>query len=1182
MMKPPRSHLLLEAGGIRVFHRPGRTGWTLVAFGPRQARRADDRWWGATLGRREELDVIGVAATAHDWYPRDVMAELLPAIRAAAKPAILAYGYGMGGYAALKYASALGARGVLALSPQYLIDPADRTVGARGMSHFDPVRHRDMRIMPGDYPDGAMLLWDPKVRSDNRHARAIARLPGIRPVRLRLAGHAMPAMFPETGRLVPVAEALLAGRPDDAVAGIRAARREAPSVLRAAASVLDAHGHPLWAAEARRRADGRPVDDGPALEARARAYARLGNEAGEIAALRAWLAATPGDAGPRLRLVERLMALGRPAEAEDAARHAIAAGFADERMRDALREAAAAARLARPQPAIEAAPAAERPEPRLLGETASIRLWHWPGEGPGTLVVFTPPSRKRSGPEEWWARGLSARLGWSTIVLAAHAPHWYPAADMARLLPLALEAMPAGPRITYGLGMGGYGALKHGRALAADATLALSPAWSIDPADMPGDPRAERVFHAKRNAGMAVRPGDLGLLPIIAFDPLLERDAAQARHLAAMPLVRAVPVPRGGHVLVNVLVETGRLDTLLAAALGGDGPGAVSILREARRTSPTLRGSVAKALDARGRGNWATALRLPLAAPSASETVRQLVVRARALHVQRRHDAEADVMRKWIEAEPDAMQPRLHLSQCLQLLGRHEDAAAVLFEAMAAGLRDDRLHAALVHVLRRLGRTAGAIARADAALATPPGDADALALRGEISLWAERTAEAKDAFQQALQQQPGHRPALLGLAAIEPEPPDGSAGPRLTALIDAFTAEAAPELEWLRAVDRFWHAGRSNEAIRLTAAALRLHPGATTLGAWHGRILLATGQQDAAVACFQELVRAAPEEAQAWHGLADALTVLRRHAEGRDAAARAVALHPQDAVIAMRHAAFLLALEDGPAAEREARRAIELDPAAEGAYLVLIDALRRQHRERDAISEARSALDGLAGGMNLALRLGRMLLDRKDPDGAAEAFARVTAMANAPRHAWIGHAEALEAAGRTAEAEAAARTGLAAQPEARELRALLGQLLLGRGEVEAARDALAEAIEEEAGSLAVSLAMADAWLRQGRRREALQLLHAAVAAAPGHAEAEIRLGQLLLDDGRHDEGAALFERVTAAAPDLPAAWIGLSDAERLRKRVKPALEAYRRAVAAGADAPAIRALRFRLFGEYDG
>lgn len=220
--------------------------------------------------------------------------------------------------------------------------------------------------------------------------------------------------------------------------------------------------------------------------------------------------------------------------------------------------------------------------------------------------------------------------------------------------------------------------------------------------------------------------------------------------------------------------------------------------------------------------------------------------------------------------------------------------------------------------------------------------------------------------------------------------------------------------------------------------------------------------------------------------------------------------------------------------------------------------------------------------MHVVLRLGRMLLEGKDADGAAAAFARATAMANPPRQAWVGHVEALEAAGQLDEAEAVARRGLAARPEARELRAMLGQLLLGKGEAEAARATLAEAIEEDAGSPAVSLAMADAWLRQGRRREALQLLLAAVAATPGHAEAEMRLGQLLLDDGRHDEGAALFLRVTEAAPDLPAGWIGLSDAERLRKRVKPALEAYRRAVALGADAQAIRALRFRLFGEYDG
>ncbi|HWT07777.1 MAG TPA: tetratricopeptide repeat protein, partial [Roseomonas sp.] len=715
--------------------------------------------------------------------------------------------------------------------------------------------------------------------------------------------------------------------------------------------------------------------------------------------------------------------------------------------------------------------------------------------------------------------------------------------------------------------------------------------WSIDPADMPGDARAHRVFDPRRNAGMAVRPADLAPLPVIAFDPLLRQDAAQARRLAALPGVRAVPMRRGGHALVSVLVETGRLGQLLTAALDGNGPRAVAILGEARRASPTLREAVAAALDTRGHRNWAAALRRPpiaaAAAPapapaSAADAGRRLAIQARALRVQRKHDAEAEALRRWIEADPRSVDARLQLAQCLQLLGRPEDATGALFAAMQAGLWDDRLHGVLVRVLRRVRRTDDALrAAAAAAAAAMPDDADAFAFLGEICLWAERKTEAEAAFLRALEQRPGHRAARHGLAVIEPLRPDGHAGPHLAALVETLANGPAPEAEWLRAIDRLWHAERTDAAIVAIGEARRRHPQARVLALRHGRILLGAGQEAAAVGCFEALVQAAPQEVLGWHGLLDALMLLRRHAEGRDAAVRAAALHPRDAVIATRHAAFLLALDDADAAKREARRAVELDPAADGGHLILIDALRRQFRNRDAIRVAREALDGPAAKANVALRLGRMLLDGDDPAGAAEAFARVTAMPDAPRQAWAAHAEALEAAGRLAEAEAVARAGLAARPEARELRAILGQLLLGRGEAEAARDALAAAIEEEAGSPAVSLAMADAWLRQGRRREALQLLTTAVAASPGHAEAEVRLGQLLVDEGRFDEAAALFTRICEAVPEMPAAWVGLSDAERLRKRVKPALEAYRRAVAVGADAQTVRALRFRLFGEYD-
>jgi predicted Zn-dependent protease len=145
----------------------------------------------------------------------------------------------------------------------------------------------------------------------------------------------------------------------------------------------------------------------------------------------------------------------------------------------------------------------------------------------------------------------------------------------------------------------------------------------------------------------------------------------------------------------------------------------------------------------------------------------------------------------------------------------------------------------------------------------------------------------------------------------------------------------------------------------------------------------------------------------------------------------------------------------------------------------------------------------------------------------------------------------------------------------------LGQLLLAGGDADAARAALAEAVAENPASEVVHLAMADALWRQGRRAEAVAAAREAVAMAPDQPSVMARLGHFLLETDQVAEATAIFERVTREAPDLVAGWVGMSDAERLRKRVKPALEAYRRAEALGMDRMTRRMLRFRLFGELE-
>ena len=1202
MTMPAQTRLLARAGAISVFHRPGTTPWTLVAFGPRQTQVSVDRWWGSTLGRREGLDLIGISTTEFDWFPRELMAELLPAIRAAAKPDIVTYGFSMGGYGALKYASALGARACLGLSAQYSIDPADGTTGDRGMTYFDPDRHAEMRLEPGDFPDGAMVLWDPEAGTDDQHARAIAALPGIRAVKLRLAGHATAAVFSETRQLVPVCEHLVAGRTEAAIAAIRQARREAPTVLLAASALLEAHGHPRWAAQALERAQRRRVNPGRAIEARARAFERMGRPAAEIAALRAWVDAVPDDLEPRLRLVERLRLLGRPADSAAAAREAIAAGVTDHRLHGALKEAEAAVRAASGNPA---AARRARPAPELLGETESLRLWFWPGEGPGSLVIFTPPSAAPAGPADWWGRNQAAQLGWTTVVFAAHRPSWYPAAEMAELLPKALAALPRGPRVTYGVGMGGYAALKHGRALGARATVALAPVFSIDPAVMPRDPRAQRQFDPERNAGMTLRRADLAPLPVIAYDPMIGPDRAQARRLAAMPRVLAAPLRRAGPALPAMLVETGRFGPVLRAALEGDGPAAVAALREARRRSPRLRAALAAIAEARGHAGWAAALRTappaeapatpaPPAPPTPSPPVpatltpgmaeREFAVQANALRLQRRHDAEETVLRRWIAASPAAPSPRLALANCLQQLGRPEDAALALLDAIRAGVRDAAIHTALSGLLQGLEWSVRVAEAAAAAHDATPPDAAALALSGEIALWSGQMARAEQAFSAALALEPRHLVALRALAGIEPDPaPGGAPGPHLATLLAALEEGRAPEGEWQAVINRLTQAGRSEAALLAGQVALRLHPASPRLARRMAWLLHAAERQEEAMQQFRRLAELQPNQALSWYNLIDVLMVMKRFEEGRDVVVRGLARHPADTGLVVRHANVLAILGEGAAAEREARRAVALDPAAEIAHLALVDALYCQERHGDALATARSAMEALPEAATIALRVGRLSADREDHAAAAAAYERVVAlMPKPPQWVWVGLAEALVATGRATEAEAAIRRGLDADPGAQELRATLGQLLLGRGEAEAARDALAQAFDEAADSAAVSLAMAEALLRQGRKREALGLLEDAVALKPGHAPAEIRLGQLLMEDGRVEEAAALFTRLTTRSPALGLAWVGLADAERLRKQVKPALAAYRAAQEAGVDAQILRNLRFRLFGEYDG
>jgi tetratricopeptide (TPR) repeat protein len=538
------------------------------------------------------------------------------------------------------------------------------------------------------------------------------------------------------------------------------------------------------------------------------------------------------------------------------------------------------------------------------------------------------------------------------------------------------------------------------------------------------------------------------------------------------------------------------------------------------------------------------------------------------------------VLRAWLDAEPAAEEARLALARSLLALGRTEEAVAMIEAAIAAGPVDPRLRELLVHALRRLKRTNAAIIAARDLTAAAPRQVSAHLLLGETLLWARRLDPARAAFERALRLDPGLRRARLGLALAAEEGGE-EPGPALRAAIEGLAAEGAPEEEWLWLVRMLEPLRRPGAAAFAAAQAVKAWPQSLALQEALGAARLAAGDLDGAAQAYRVVAQGRPERVEGWLGLTDALWRAKRFAEGVEVLRAAVARHPDHAVLAVRAASFLLAAGRPEAALREARRAVALDPRLEIAHMTLAEVLHRLHRTGEMIRALEAALEVLPDSAAIAARLGHVQALAEMPARAAESFARAVAAPRAPLHAWVGLVDALLRLDRRAEAEAAARRGLAAYPAARELQARLGQILLDAGDAGAARDALAEALAADQGSETVHLAMADALLRQGRRAEAIAAAREAVAVSGGRPDVAARLGHLLIEAGEIEEAAAIFTRVTAEAPELVTGWVGLSDAERLRKRFREAVAACRRAEAAGADRHTLRMLRFRLYGEME-
>lgn len=292
--------------------------------------------------------------------------------------------------------------------------------------------------------------------------------------------------------------------------------------------------------------------------------------------------------------------------------------------------------------------------------------------------------------------------------------------------------------------------------------------------------------------------------------------------------------------------------------------------------------------------------------------------------------------------------------------------------------------------------------------------------------------------------------------------------------------------------------------------------------------LLATDRNDldGAIKDFKEALHRDPTLFGAWQDLGVAYLNLKRWSEAVDTFAELSRLRPDAGDAAYLYALSLFNVGRVAEAEREARRALRLNPGAVEAHTLIGVILASRGT---ANSEARESLSQAVAlnpnSFDARFYLGRVLYALKDYAGAAQEL-RAAVNLN-PRHqeARFFLGTALEDAGQPEAALAEYQELVKIDSQSAIGQMGLGALLLKQGKIEESVNALRRAVTLDSKNFEAYRTLGRALMLAERFSEAVESLQAAIALAPHRADAHYQLGLAFRRLGRAEDAAREFSLV---------------------------------------------------------
>lgn len=236
--------------------------------------------FGEAFLKEAGVSAIHVMGRREECYQYPEMFEAMEAVRkvVAGADRVMTYGSSMGGYAALRFADAVGANAVLAISPPYTADPKRVLFEKRWLQDA----HRVVWLPEIDGQPircaARPLIIHDAIGEDAEHARLIGEEVEADFVRLPYVGHPATTYLGEVGLLAPIVFAMLDGTMDQALLRSEMHRRRRDSVTHLSRL---ADLQPAWRPRAAMALATRAYEVNPGSVLALAALARRLSEAGE-------------------------------------------------------------------------------------------------------------------------------------------------------------------------------------------------------------------------------------------------------------------------------------------------------------------------------------------------------------------------------------------------------------------------------------------------------------------------------------------------------------------------------------------------------------------------------------------------------------------------------------------------------------------------------------------------------------------------------------------------------------------------------------------------------------------------------------------------------------------------------------------------------------------------------------